>query len=253
MYLDVIDMRDFYATAVGAMVARHVGEAITRMGLPGGEETVLGIGYAIPYLDVFLKTTRCVWALMPAAQGVVEWPVGAASRTALVDEANLPLPDACIDRVLLVHAVEGAADPEQLLAEVWRILKPGGHVTVVVPSRQGPWARSDHSPFGFGRPFSRSQLRSLVRAQSLALRRWDTALHMSPWHRPRSGRAAAAFERFGHKFWPALAGVILADLEKEVRQPVTAKVAVRQVGSLRPAAVRHGAASCTCRFENPFD
>ena len=50
------------------------------------------------------EAERCL-AFMPAVQGVVNWPLEEPNRTALVSEDSLPLPDACIDRVLAVHAL----------------------------------------------------------------------------------------------------------------------------------------------------
>ena len=38
-----------------------------------------------------------------AANGLRSWPTASPSLVALVDEYELPLPDASIDRVLLVH------------------------------------------------------------------------------------------------------------------------------------------------------
>jgi SAM-dependent methyltransferase len=93
---------------------------------------------------------------MPAEQGVVNWPSSGLSSSALVEISAMPLPDSCIDRALIVHALEIADHPHDLLSEIWRILTPGGRVIVVVPSRSGLWARLDRTPFGHGRPYSRA-------------------------------------------------------------------------------------------------
>ena len=103
--------------------------------------------------------------------------------SALVDELELPLPDAAVDRVLLVHALEMSHDATALLREVWRVLASGGQLLAVVPNRRGLWARMDTTPFGHGRPYSRSQItqpaaRGLVHAGGLgrgALRAADPA------------------------------------------------------------------------------
>ena len=47
---------------------------------------------------------------MPAAQGVLKWPTARPTLAALVDEFSLPLPDAAVDRILLVHALEMSDD-----------------------------------------------------------------------------------------------------------------------------------------------
>ena len=105
-------------------------------------------------------------------QGVVKWPTTRPALAALVDEFELPLPDAAVDRVLLVHALEMSQDAAALLREVWRVLAAGGQLLAVVPNRRGLWARMDTTPFGHGRPYSRSQItasaaRDLVHAGRL--------------------------------------------------------------------------------------
>ncbi len=53
-------------------------------------------------------------AMMPAEQGVVNWPASGASASALIDDSMLPLPDSCVDHVLLAHALETAEHPGEL-------------------------------------------------------------------------------------------------------------------------------------------
>ena len=119
---------------------------------------VLGIGYSTPYLGLFRKESERCLAFMPAAQGVLKWPTARPTLSTLVDECALPLPDAAVDRILLVHALEMSDDPDGLLREFWRVLAPAGRLMAVVPNRRGVWARTDTTPFGHGRPYSRSQI-----------------------------------------------------------------------------------------------
>src|SRR5882757_4392037 len=100
MTIDVIDLRDFYSQRLGIVARRLI--------------------------------DRCI-AFMPAAQGVLKWPTDRPALATLVDEFSLPLPDAAVDRILVVHALEMSDDPEGLLREVWRVLAPSGRVMAVVP------------------------------------------------------------------------------------------------------------------------
>src|ERR1700737_3982393 len=54
-------------------------------------------------------------------------------------------------------------DPEGLLREVWRVLAPSGRLIAVIPNRRGVWTRTDNTPFGHGRPYSRAQINELLR------------------------------------------------------------------------------------------
>ena len=104
----------------------------------------------------------------------------AARAPALVDELELPLPDAAVDRVLLVHALEMSHDPTALLREIWRVLASGGRLLAVMPNRRGLWARMDTTPFGHGRPYSRSQITHLLRETWFTPIGWGEALYVPP-------------------------------------------------------------------------
>ncbi len=88
----------------------------------------------------------------------------------------MPLTDAAVDRVLLIHALEMADDPVTLLREVWRVLSPNGRLLAVVPNRRGLWARIDTTPFGYGRPYSRSQITRILRETLFTPKGWGEAL-----------------------------------------------------------------------------
>src|SRR5262245_32073831 len=143
MSIDVVDLRDFYAQHLGTVARRFISRGIRKRFADTRGMRVLGIGYAIPYLGLFREEAERCLAFMPAAQGVVKWPTDRPSLVALVDELDLPLPDAAVDRVLLVHTLEMAHDPVALLREVWRVLAAGGRLLIVVPNRRGVWARLD--------------------------------------------------------------------------------------------------------------
>jgi SAM-dependent methyltransferase len=234
MYLDVVDLRDFYASLPGRMVIRHLAPVVQPLLRADAGTRVLGFGFATPYLGEIEKAER-VLAFMPAGQGVINWPAIGGSATALVAEDSFPLPDASIDLALLVHALEMSSQPNALMAEVRRVLTGGGRVIIVVPNRQGAWASSDLSPFGFGRPYSRGQLRSLFAEVGFEAELWATALHMPPtaW-RPMLS-AASVLDRIGRIVWGAFAGVIVVAAVKRNVQGVGVRVRPRLAPALRPA------------------
>jgi SAM-dependent methyltransferase len=242
MYLDVTELRDFYATLLGRIVARHVGRAILELARPRAGERVLGFGFPTPYLGSFRGRAERVLAFMPAAQGVMAWPPDAASCVALVEEDALPLPDASVDLLLLVHALEMSPQPGCLMGEARRVLAPAGRLLVVAPNRQGAWARFDVSPFGHGRPYSRGQLRALFAEAAFEPDGWTTALHMPPSGRRAMLSAAGMLEKAGRVGWPAFAGVICACAVKRTVQG--ARVRARRVLSpnLSPALRPSGGA-----------
>ena len=84
MYLDVIELRDFYATLPGQAVRRKVGQAIADLAAARSGERVLGFGFATPYLHRLAGDAERALAFMPAGQGVIDWPPDGPSSTALV-------------------------------------------------------------------------------------------------------------------------------------------------------------------------
>src|SRR5260370_47986 len=148
MASEVRDLRDFYSQGLG-IVARQLIKRGMRAGWPNADgQRVLGLGYPTPYLGLFREDSeRCI-AFMPAAQGVLKWPTARPTLATLVDEFSLPLPDAAVDRILLIHALEMSDDPEGLLREAWRVLPPSRRMMSVIPERRGVWARTGTTPLG---------------------------------------------------------------------------------------------------------
>ncbi len=228
MSVDIKDQLAFYASPLGMVARRYVGRTIDRFWPDLSGRDVLGLGYATPYLDIDGRCRRAL-AFMPAGLGVVRWPGAAGSRSTLVDPLMLPLPDGAFDRVLVVHALETVSDPSELLREVARVLAPGGRVVLVCPNRRGLWARLDTTPFGYGQPFSRSQLRDLMRGASLAPERWAETLYMPPLASRMLLRGAGAWEALGSRLSLPFAGLHIVEAAQLLLRPEPVRVATRAV------------------------
>jgi SAM-dependent methyltransferase len=217
---DVVDLRDFYAQRLGTVARRFIGRAIRTRWTDTRGQRVLGIGYATPYLGLFREEAERCLAFMPAVQGVVKWPSANPTLAALVDEYDLPLADSSVDRVLLVHSLEMSHDAITLLREVWRVLAAGGRILAVVPNRRGLWARMDTTPFGHGRPYSRSQITHLLRETWFTPTAWGDALYVPPIDRRWFLRSASAWERTGATVSAPFAGVHLVEATKQVYRAI---------------------------------
>lgn len=229
MALDVVDLRSFYATPLGRVARRFIGNIVSARWSDARDLSVLGVGYATPWLDDFRDKAARVIAFMPAEQGVVNWPTeGEVSSTALVDATMMPLPDSCIDRILVVHALEVSEAPRDLLSEIWRILTPGGRMIIVAPNRRSVWARMDTTPFGQGQPYSRPQLRNLLREAQFSPIHEAQALYGAPFERPSLLRFASAFETLGERLGLPGAGVHVIEATKQVYRLVGARTLVRR-------------------------
>ncbi|MBM3607096.1 MAG: class I SAM-dependent methyltransferase [Alphaproteobacteria bacterium] len=234
---DIVDLRAFYATALGRLARRVVTEFLRARWDSTVGLSMLGIGYAPPYLSAFRSEALRTLAFMPAALGVVNWPGAGVSSSALVETNMLPLPDASIDRVLLVHGLETSDSPEEMLAEIWRILTPGGRLIIVAPNRGGVWARNDTTPFGYGRPYSRRQLREFLKEAQFSPMHWAEGLYMAPSSRRMMLRLAPAIEKIGQRLSLPGAGVHLVEATKQVYKAVAVRrVARNALPQMSPAA-----------------
>jgi SAM-dependent methyltransferase len=237
MQLDVVDLRTFYAAPLGTVARRLLGRAIRARWSHTAGLCVAGVGFAVPYLEIFSGEADRVLALMPAEQGVVNWPSDGLSATALVERTMLPLSDASVDRLLLVHALESSDGPGDLLSEAWRILTPGGRLIVVAPNRRGLWARMDTTPFGQGQPFSRGQLTSVLRDALFSPEHWAEALYVPPIPRRTFLKSAVAWERLGTTLSLPFAGVHIIEATKTLYRPVPVRSARRAAVRLQPVLV----------------
>ncbi len=216
MYGDVIDLREFYAASLGR-AARRVLRARVRETWPDLRGMrLLGLGYAVPFLLPFREECERVLAVMPAGQGVVHWPSDGPGLVTLADEAELPLPDVSIDRVLLVHALERTEQLRPMLREIWRVMADGGRLLAVVPNRRGIWARLDRTPFGQGHPYTASQLSRLLRDNMFDPIHTRQALFVPPSRSRMLIAAAPAWEKLGARWLPTFSGVVMIEAGKQI-------------------------------------
>src|SRR6185503_15607192 len=118
MASDVVDLRDFYRSALGQVARRMIRRAIQRVWPDLHAMRLLGIGYTTPFLTALSGDTERTIALMPASLGVLRWPRDGGNLVTLADEGELPFADYSIDRVLLVHALETSEEIGPMLKEI---------------------------------------------------------------------------------------------------------------------------------------
>jgi len=240
MSIDIVDLRSFYAGALGQVTRELLLAAINRRWENLNGMALMGLGYATPYLGPFRGRASRTIAFMPAAQGVVNWPSSGLSSSALVDADQLPLRAGSIDRIIVAHALEMTHSPADLMTEMWRVLSPGGRIIVIAPSRSGIWAQVDSTPFGHGQPFSRGQIMSLMRAALFTPVHWDEALYVPPVKRWFLLKTARSWDRVGRTLGLPFAGVHVVEATKQMFRPVTVRKLARALPQPEPALAPAG-------------
>lgn len=242
MPLDVVELREFYATPLGRTVSRTVRRRLRELWPDLKGYDVLGLGFATPFLAPFRNEAERLVCFMPSGQGVVHWPSGDPNLACLVDDMQLPLPDASFDRIVLHHAIENTENLGPLMQELWRVLAGGGRIIIVAPHRHGVWARTDRTPFGHGRPYSKSQLMQLLRDNQFTMERCEQSLFFPPFAWRFMARSARAIESAGRRVWPHYGGVLIAEATKQLYaiRPVKESVRLLQPRPvLRPVSARN--------------
>jgi SAM-dependent methyltransferase len=218
MRTDVLDYHEFYRTPLGAAALGSISARIVEAWGDARGCRLAGFGFANPYLAKFDEAERRL-PLAPGGQGVIRWPSQGPNAAALVGELSWPLPDASIDRLLIIHGLEESPDPRRLMREAWRVLTDDGRIIIVASHRRGLWSIIETTPFAHGRPYLKGQLDRLLREAMFGGTSWNAALYFPPVKSPFLLRSARAWERAGGRVWPGLSGVLMVEASKDLAVP----------------------------------
>lgn len=131
-----------YVTSNQRNLDYRVGK-LKRFGLPTGTWLDCGCGdgrYAAALLDAGASSVLGVDPEPGRVDRARELHAGREGLTFAVAGAEaLPVPDGTMDGVFLNEVLEHVPDEERSLAEIRRVLKPGGHLVVMSPNRLFPF------------------------------------------------------------------------------------------------------------------
>ena len=212
----VISLEAFYASPLGAAARAMIMRRLTPLWPTLANADVLGFGYTWPYLGPYAKQASRIALAMPETQGAIAHATRRGVCAVLTEETRLPFTDNSFDRVLLAHAVEDTPDLARTLTELWRVTRPEGRIVIVAANRAGLWSGSDKSPFGSGRPYSRTQLREALRAVGFHPTFWSNAVYIPPSATFAGPRRCQTVERVGEIVLPTLSGVVLVEAVKRL-------------------------------------
>ena len=209
----------FYQTSMGRMVrhliSRKLKPVMTRA-LPAQHQDidVAALGYARPYLKYFSDHYPRLINLQTITGDLLPWPSQAMTplRQAVVNEHHLPLLDASLDLIMVIHAFETATVAQDMADELWRVLKGQGQLILVVPHRGSMWAGRDDNPFGLGQPYSVHQIKRLLHQHGFDVTKIHQALAAPPSQSSFYPRYAPFVERLPNP----LGGVLIVEAAKMI-------------------------------------
>jgi SAM-dependent methyltransferase len=216
MRFDIDRLQAFYSGPLGRLAQDMVARRVGALWPATDGMDVLGLGQTDVLLERYRGGARRVVSASPDLQGAIRWPADGKGLSVLVEEERLPFPDALFDRVILFHALEEAESPQRLLRELWRVAAPEARILVIVAHRRGLWARAESTPFGHGRPYTRSQLNRLLEEAAFNPTASARALYAPPIDWGLITSAGDAWERIGRFAWSGFGGVLMIEAIKRL-------------------------------------
>jgi SAM-dependent methyltransferase len=165
------------------------GELVLDMGCGGGRHAfaLFKKGARVVALDMDAAELKDVAGMFDALRPEV--PAGAAAAAVRGDAYRLPFADATFDKVVAAEILEHLPADAVAMAELARVLKPGGRLAVTVPRwlpEKVCWALSDDyhaNEGGHIRIYRATELRERLQAQGLEVEggHHAHALHAPYW------------------------------------------------------------------------
>jgi SAM-dependent methyltransferase len=196
-------------------------------------------GAQVVALDRNGEEIREVAKWFTAMKEAGEAPEGATATAMEGDALNLPFPDESFDVVIISEVMEHIPDDKGVLAEMVRVLRPGGRIAITVP-RYGPekvcWTLSDayhEVEGGHIRIYRADELLGKIRGAGL--KPYGThhahALHSPYWWLKcafgvsRDGKDAALPVRAYHKLlvWDIMKKPAVTRVTEQLLNPVVGK------------------------------
>lgn len=140
--------------------------------------------YGIDISAPTLAQARAAFAAAPGAQGRL--------RAALGDVRTLPFLDDSFDAIYSMGTIEHFDETEEAVAEMARVLKPGGRAIIGVPNRHDPFLRPlfvtllqaiGAYGYGYEKSYSRRRLRRMLQTAGLEVVEETAILFIPGWLR----------------------------------------------------------------------
>jgi SAM-dependent methyltransferase len=212
-----------------------LGDRVLDLGCGGGRHAfeLYRRGANVVAYDHDLDELASVSKMFRAMEVAGEPPEGATAEVVQGDVLSLPFPDGSFDAVIAAEVLEHIPDDRAAMAEIARIVRPGGRVAVTVPRwwpEQICWALSNEYhdvPGGHVRIYKGDQVVSRLSASGLTPRggHHAHALHSPYWWMNCAFGRESLPSRTWHKIlvWDIIKAPTLTRTAEKLLNPVMGK------------------------------
>ncbi|MAV82011.1 MAG: hypothetical protein CMI90_00930 [Pelagibacteraceae bacterium] len=207
MEITTSSINNFYNSNIGEIVCKETIKKLSEALIDQNLSKVCGLGYTSPYTKFFqeLNHQSDIHEMVPDfLGGIIKF--NSELKQEVVDEYALPVEPDTFDVIFLSHILELVENPEKIIEEAQRVLKPNGVLVSIVPRRSGLWTRYDNNPFGFGRSFSKKQISYLLDPYFYSERSYYY-LFTPPWKHFINYKSSPFLEKIGPLTVPFLGGL----------------------------------------------
>jgi len=211
----------YYSSPLGVMSRRFIRNKTYQFWPELRHYSLLGIGYAQPYLNRYMHQAERTLLSMPRVDDMKPFLYEDKNTLCITDLEEQPFPNQFFDRILIIHCLEFMGDVPKLLKECHRMLKPNGRILIIVPNRHSMWSRADATPFGNGSPFTPEQIKRYITESDFQIERMETALFTPPRNSAFIRKLSPLIEKYGPYAFFRFGGVHIIEVSKQVFATIT--------------------------------
>jgi ubiquinone/menaquinone biosynthesis C-methylase UbiE len=216
----------WFETPLGALCFEWERDAIRAASKPRSGERVLDVGCGTGVFTAEIARVGACVTGIDVSQGMLASARERMSRERLSADLRfgqaeeLPFDDASFDLALTVTMLEFVSSPAAVVAEMARVLKPGGRLVVAVLSSQSVWTiqrrlSRQETIYSSAHFFSPGELVGLLKRYGSVS--WRGCVMAPPWYWPPMSGLYKMWEGLGQRLWGRFGAFVVASVVKEDR------------------------------------
>jgi len=212
-YDKLAELKNFYATDLGVAVQNNINNAINTLWPALAAEIIIGIGYTAHLLQDKINNNLTASIIPVNPRFNIQ---SGKIQTLVSRETDLPLSDNSVDRIIVMHLLEHSKYHNLILREIWRVLKPGGKLLVIVPNKYSLWPHTKELPFNNCALFTIPQIHNLFNHSMFATLRTRASLFAFSMLHNTLPDFSNLLEHWGNKWLYPCGELLLFEAEKMV-------------------------------------